>query len=240
MFGREGRPDTATGRLPPRNSAATQGCGRAKEEPLRRSRRRPELESNSSRPIAKDAQKAEERVQYDALKEGNALNQNDILQKEIYGTNNTIVARTLPTHYMLMPRRASPAACRAPPAAAVLSLRRAAHARDLCGCAESWLANAVRTAAACSRCSAATWSAASAPAAGEPMSDGVRAPPASSATACPSPAHRRDRAAARVGPPHGRAAGAAVAAAALGRRRQRCRACRRELLVRRGDEDLLG
>ena len=32
----------------------------------------------------KDAQtKWEERVQYDALKEGNALNQNDILQKEI-------------------------------------------------------------------------------------------------------------------------------------------------------------
>ena len=85
LFGREGRPDTATGRLPPRNS----GGDAASADAPKKSRYvapedDPNWNRNSSRPIAKDAQtKWEERVQYDALKEGNALNQNDILQKEI-------------------------------------------------------------------------------------------------------------------------------------------------------------
>ena len=85
MFGRVGRPDTSTGRLPPRNSG---GDAKAADAPKKSRYVAPEDDPNwnrnSSRPIAKDAQtKWEERVQYDALKEGNALNQNDILQKEI-------------------------------------------------------------------------------------------------------------------------------------------------------------
>ena len=85
LFGREGRPDTATGRLPPRNS----GGDAASADAPKKSRYvapedDPNWNRNSTRMQTKDAQtKWEERVQYDALKEGNALNQNDILQKEI-------------------------------------------------------------------------------------------------------------------------------------------------------------
>ena len=85
LFGREGRPDTATGRLPPRNSGGdAASAGAPKKSRYVAPEDDPNWNRNSSRPIAKDAQtKWEERVQYDALKEGNALNQNDILQKEI-------------------------------------------------------------------------------------------------------------------------------------------------------------
>ena len=87
LFGREGRPDAATGRLPPRNSgsdAAADDSGAKAKSRYVAPEDDPKWNRNSTQAQTKDAQtKWEERVQYDALKEGNALNQNDILQKEI-------------------------------------------------------------------------------------------------------------------------------------------------------------
>ena len=85
MFGARPDPTSATGRLPPRNS----GGDAASADAPKKSRYvapedDPNWNRNSTQAQTKDAQtKWEERVKYDALKEGNALNQNDILQKEI-------------------------------------------------------------------------------------------------------------------------------------------------------------